>query len=127
MRAHHEQKLEQELIGVRKIARSAEGEMPEAVLPTDLAELAGPIRKDTGKAGVGQIRIGGAAAAVEASADGPAAIDSIFGGGVHAEGILGLENADGRKLLSGAPEKIGAAEEIFIACPGRGVPPDVSL
>src|SRR5260370_10601737 len=105
MRAHHEQKLEQELIGVRKIARSAEGEMPEAVLPTDLAELAGPIRKDTGKAGVGEIRIGGAAAAVEASADGPAAIDSIFGGGVHARGMRGLENCHARRPTAGHPQK----------------------
>src|SRR5216683_370924 len=92
VRAHHEQKLEQELIGVRKLARSAEGEMPKAVLSTNLAELAGPIRKDTGKAGIGEIRIGGAAAAVEAATDGPAAIDAIFGGGVHAESMLSLEN-----------------------------------
>src|SRR5258708_37224073 len=108
MRAHHEQKLEQELIGVRKIARSAEGEMPEAVLPTDLAELAGPIRKDTGKTGVGKFRIGGAAAAVEASADGPAPIDSIFGGGVHAEAMLGLENAAGRNLIAAVQANIGS-------------------
>src|SRR5260370_7132535 len=114
MRAHHEQKLEQELISVRKIARSAEGEMPKAVLPADLAELAGPVGKDTGKAGIGQIGIGGAAAAVEASADGPAAIDAIFGGGVHAEGVLGLENVDGRQLIAGAPEELSAGKEILV-------------
>src|SRR5258708_16746515 len=122
MRAHHEQKLEQELISVRKIARNAEGEMPKAVLPADLAELAGPVGKDTGKAGIGQIGIGGAAAAVKASADRPATIDSIFGGGVHAEGMLGLENANGRNLIPAAPEKLGAEEEVFIDGAAQGSP-----
>src|SRR5260370_3435184 len=127
MRAHHEQKLEQELISVRKIARNAEGEMPKAVLPADLAELAGPVGKDTGKAGIGQISMGGAGAADEASGDGRAAIDSIFGGGEHAEGMLGLENADGRKLIAGAPEKLGAEEEIFIDGAAQGFPAECGV
>src|SRR5467141_2797484 len=88
--------------------------MPEAVLSTDLAELAGPIGKNTGKAGVGEIGAGGPAAAVEAAAEGPAAIDAIFSGGVHAEGMLGLENVDGRQLVAGTPEELGTEKEILI-------------
>src|SRR6266851_5179054 len=71
--AHHEEKLEQKLVGVREVTGIRQREMSEAVLATDLAKLAGPVGKNSGKAGVGEIGVVGVAAAVEAAADGPAA------------------------------------------------------
>src|SRR4051812_26417637 len=80
VRAHHEKKLKQKFVSIREIARVSDCEMPVAVLPADLAKLAGPIGKYAGKAGVRQIGIGGVAAAVEASANSPAAVHPIFRG-----------------------------------------------
>src|SRR5260370_28374975 len=90
VRAHHKKELEKNFIGIRKISGTGR-QMSEAVLTTDLAELAGPIGEDTGKAGIRQTGIGGVAAAVEASADGPAAIHAVFRGGLHAKSMLRLE------------------------------------
>src|SRR5258708_40086956 len=108
VRAHHKKKLEKKFIGVREIGWSGR-QMTEAVLPTDLAKLAGPISEDTGKAGIRQMGIGGVAASVEASADGPAAIDAVFRGGVQAKSKLRLEKSrhGGRKLVARAPEQLG--------------------
>src|SRR2546425_9599013 len=47
VRAHHKQELEQQLIRVRKPRARRIGKTPEAVLATDLAELAWPIREDS--------------------------------------------------------------------------------
>src|SRR6266851_7549110 len=112
VRAHHKKELEKNFIGIRKISGTGR-QMSEAVLTTDLAELARPIRQDTGKAGIGQTGVGGVAAAVEASADGPAAIHAVFRGGVHAESMLRLETSwYGRsELVARAPEQLGTEQE----------------
>src|SRR2546423_468141 len=106
MRAHHEKKLKQEFVGVRKIAWISEREMPEAVLSADLAELAGPIGKNTGKAGVGEVGGRGLTAAVKPPANGPTAIQTIFRGRVHAEGVLSLESIEGGELVASAPDHL---------------------
>ena len=85
--------------------------MPVAILATDLAELAGPVGQDTRKARVGEIAVVRVAAAVEASADGPAAIEAIFGVSIHAECVLCFENGGGRELVAGAPEKFRAKQQ----------------
>src|SRR5882762_2801849 len=103
--AHHKEKLKQEFVGVRIIGCDRIGKMAEAVLAADLAELAGPVGEDSGKTGVRQICVGGMAAAVEAAADGPAAVGAVFGVGIEAEGMLGLEKGSGRKLVARAPEE----------------------
>src|SRR6266446_4503093 len=105
VRAHHKKKLEKNFIGIREIGRTGR-HMTEAVLPADLAKLARPISEDTGKAGIRQTGIGGVAAAVEASADGPAAIYTVFRGGVHAKSMFGLKKIRdrSRELVTRAPE-----------------------
>src|SRR6266849_4162128 len=103
--AHHKKKLEKKFVGVREI-RWTGRQMAKPVLPTDLAKLTGPIRQDTGKAGIRQTGVGSVAAAVEASADGPAAIDAVFRGGVHAESVLRLEKSGCGDLVAGAPKKL---------------------
>src|SRR6266850_282400 len=98
VRTHHKEKLKQKFVGVRIIGGDRVGEMPKAVLPADLAELAGPIGEDSGKAGVRQICVGGMAAAVKAAADGPAAIGAVFGIGIEAKGMLSLEKSGAKDL-----------------------------
>src|SRR3989441_3961529 len=88
--------------------------MAITVLATDLAELAGTIGENTGKAGVRQTGVGGAAAAIEAAAEGPAAVDAVFGIGIEAESVLGLENIKRRQLVAGAPEQFCAEEERMV-------------
>src|ERR1700694_4095110 len=112
VRAHHKKKLEKKFIGIREIGWSGR-QMTEAVLPADLAKLAGPISEDTGKAGIRQMGIGGVAAAVEASADGPAAIYAVFGVGVQTKSMLRLEKSwhGERKLVTRAPEQLGTEHE----------------
>src|SRR5947208_16197389 len=87
--------------------------MPEAVLPADLAKLARPICQDTGNAGVRQTSVGGVAAAVEPSADGPAAIYAVFRRGVHAKGMFCLEKTreSRRKLVGRAPDQLGTEQK----------------
>src|SRR5262249_21956597 len=85
-----------------------------AVLAANLAELAGPVGENTGKAGVGESGVIGAAAAVEAAADGPATVQPVFRMSVHAEGVLGLESVERRELVARAPEKFGAEEERIV-------------
>src|SRR2546425_11962126 len=85
--------------------------MAITVLATDLAELAGTIGENTGKAGVRQTGVGGAAAAIEATAESPAAVGAGFGIGIEAESVLGLENIKGGKLVAGGPEQFGAGGE----------------
>ena len=85
MRTHHKEKLKQEFVGVRIVGCDRVGEMPEAVLSADLAELAGPVGEDSGKTGVRQICICCVAAAVKAAADGPAAVGAVFGVGIEAK------------------------------------------
>src|SRR6266850_2247927 len=106
VRTHHKEKLKQEFVGVRIIGCDRIGEMPEAVLAADLAELARPIGEDSGKAGIRQICIRCMTAAVKAAADSPAAVGAVFGVGIEAEGMLGLENSGGRNLVARAPEKL---------------------
>src|SRR5260370_870673 len=88
--------------------------MAITVLPTDLAEFAGPIRENTGKTGVREAGVGGAAAAIEAAAESPAAVDAVFGIGIEAESVLGLENIKRRQLVAGAPEQFCAEEERMV-------------
>src|SRR5260370_7708928 len=99
--------------------------MTEAVLATDLAKLAGPISEDTGKAGIRQTGIGGVAAAVEASADGPAAIDAVFRIGVQAKSMLRLEKSwhGGRKLVARAPEQLGTEHTAIVDSTPHRPPP----
>src|SRR2546426_8942762 len=85
--------------------------MAIAILATDLAELAGPIGENTGKTSVRQVGICGAAAAIEATAESPAAVYAGFGIRIEAERMLGLGNIKGGELGSSAPEKFGAEEE----------------
>src|SRR6266436_698078 len=127
VRTHHKEKLKQEFVGVRIIGGDRVGEMPEAVLPADLAELAGPIGEDSGKAGVRQICVGGMAAAVKAAADGPAAVGAVFGIGIEAEGMLGLEKSSGRNLIARAPEKFIAEEEGVVDGAAQGLPAESGI
>src|SRR6266436_330294 len=123
VRAHHKKELKKNFIGIGEISRTG-GQMTEAVLPTDLAELARPIRQNTGKAGIRQTGIGGVATAVEASADGPAAIHAVFRGGVHAKSMLRLEKIRdcGRELVTRAPEKLGTEQEGFVDSAAERLP-----
>src|SRR2546427_12486836 len=95
MRTHHKEKLKQEFVGVRIIGCDRIGEMPEAVLAADLAELAGPVGEDSGKAGIRQICVGGVTAAVKAAADGPAAVGAGFRGGIESGGQGSVCNSGG--------------------------------
>src|SRR6266481_8326837 len=123
VRAHHKKELKKNFIGIGEISRTG-GQMTEAVLPTDLAELARPIRQDTGKAGIRQTGIGGVATAVEASADGPAAIDAVFRVGVHAKSMLRLKKSRDRKreLVTRAPEELGAEQEGIVDSAAQRLP-----
>src|SRR5260370_1025452 len=98
--------------------------MAITILATDLAELARPVGQDTGKTGVRQAGIGGAAAAIEAAANGPAAIEAVFGIGIEAESMLGLEENTGGngKLVAGAPEKLGGGKEGMVDGGPEGLP-----
>src|SRR5260370_21348549 len=123
VRAHHKEKLEKNFIGIREIGWTGR-QMTEAVLPPDLAKLAGPISEDTGKAGIRQTGIGGVAAAVEASADGPAAIYAVFRGGVHAKSMLRLKKIRDRsgELVTRAPEQLGAEQEGIVDSAAQRLP-----
>src|SRR5260370_35954757 len=88
--------------------------MAITILATDLAEFAGPVSEDARKAGVRQSSVGGAAAAIEASAKSPAAINAVFGVGIEAESVLGLEKVKRRQLVAGAPEQFCAEEERMV-------------
>src|SRR5216684_5996492 len=96
--------------------------MPVAVLAADLAELAGPVRQDSGKTAICELGIGGASRAIEASAEGPAAIRAVFGGGIEAEGVLRLESFRGRQLVARAPEELVAEEERMIDGAAKRLP-----
>src|SRR5690242_19239537 len=96
--------------------------MAVTILPTDLTKLAGPIGENTGKTSVRQASVGGAAAAIEAATDGPAAVDAILGIGVEAESVLGLENVKRRKLVAGAPEEFCAEKERMVDGTAEGFP-----
>src|ERR1700694_3640469 len=125
VRAHNEKKLEKKFIGIREIGWSGR-QMTEAVLPADLAKLAGPISEDTGKAGIRQMGIGGVAAAVESSADGPAAIYAVFGVGIQAKSMLCLEKSwhCWRKLVARAPEQLGTEHEGIVDSAAERPPAD---
>src|SRR4029077_459554 len=111
MRTHHEEKLKQKFVGVVVTRGRGVQQMAIAILSTDLAELARPVGQDTRKTSVGETRAVGVAAAIKASADSPAAIETVFGVSVHAESVLRLENVGGRELVACAPEEFGAEEE----------------
>src|ERR1700682_2201966 len=96
--------------------------MPVTILPANLAELTGPVSKDRGKARICEMRIGCMAGAIEASADGPAAIEAIFGGRVHAESVLGFEKAEWGELVARAPEEFIAEKERVIDGAAQGPP-----
>src|ERR1700758_2398803 len=96
--------------------------MSIAVLPAYLAKLAGPIGYDTGKAGVGQIGISGAAAAIESAAYSPATVHAVLQRRVQAEGVLRLENIKWGQLVSSAPEKLGPDQQVFINRAAQGFP-----
>src|SRR5437867_6719883 len=127
VRTHHKEKLKQEFVGVRIVGSDRVGEMPEAVLAADLAELAGPVGEDSGKAGVRQICVAGVAAAVKAAADGPAAVGAVFRIGIETEGMLGLEKGGGRNLVARAPEKFIAEQEGVINGATQGFPTECGV
>src|SRR5256885_13042462 len=104
-------------------------QMPEAVLPADLAKLARPIREDTGNAGVRQAGIGGVAAAVEPSADGPTAIYAVFRRGVHAKGMFCLEKTRerSRKLVARAPDQLGTEQKGIVDSAAQRFPAERSV
>src|ERR1700756_843619 len=85
VRAHHKKELEEQFVCVGVTQSRVVPEMSVAILRTDLAEFAGPIREDTGKAGVRQAGVCGAAGAIEAAAKSPAAVEAVFRVGIHAE------------------------------------------
>src|SRR2546425_13263096 len=85
--------------------------MAITILATDLAELAGPIGENTGKTSVRQVGICGAAAAIEAAAESPAAGDAGLRLGEKGESGLGLEGGWQGKLIACAPKKVWAGEE----------------
>src|SRR5882724_11805541 len=100
VRAHHKKELEEQFVCVCVAQSRVVPEMSVAILATDLAELAGPIGEDTGKTGVRQAGIRSAATAIEAAAKSPAAVDAVFGVGIEAECVLGLENVERRQLVA---------------------------
>src|SRR2546422_9809035 len=88
--AHHEQELEQKFVGVGEAIVGHVPQMAIAILATDLAELAGPIGENTGKTSVRQVGICGAAAAIEATAESPAAVAGGFRLGREGGSVAGL-------------------------------------
>src|SRR6266446_1323289 len=96
--------------------------MAIAILATDLAEFAGPVGENTGKTCVRQAGVGGAAAAIEASANSPAAVEAVFRIGIKAESMRGLENVKRRQLVASAPEEFGAEEERMVDGPAERFP-----
>src|SRR6516165_4617827 len=102
VRTHDEEKLEKELVGICEASIGKVPQMSVAILPADLAKLAGPVGQNAGKAGVGQAGVGSAAASVVASTNGPAPVDTVFAVRVHAESVLRLESVEGRQLIPGA-------------------------
>src|SRR5205823_1398187 len=122
VRAHHEYKLEKELIGIGVASIGSVPQMSVAILATDLAELARPVGQDTGKTTIRQARVRGAAAAIEASADRPAAVRAVLRRRVHAESVLRLENVHRGKLVPGAPEKFGTEQERMIDSAAKRLP-----
>src|SRR5260370_41643376 len=80
--------------------------MAVTILATDLAELAGPICENTGKTSVRQAGVGGAAAAIEAAAQCPAAVGALLGGGIEAESGAGVGKIKRGKPAAGASEKL---------------------
>src|SRR3989449_10478316 len=112
--AHHEQELEQKFVGVGEAIVGHIPQMAITILATDLAELAGPIGENTGKTSVRQVGICGAAAAIEAAAESPAAVDAVFGIGIEAESVLGLESVGQGNLIACAPKEFGAEEERMV-------------
>src|SRR5262249_15606690 len=90
-------------------------------------ELAGPIGKNTGKARVGQIRICSVAAPVEASANRPPPVQTVFGRSVQAEGMLRLESIQRRQLVASAPEQLRAEQEILINGAAQRLPAQCSV
>jgi hypothetical protein len=104
VRAHHEEKLKQEFVGVGKVIRR-DGQMTETVLPTDLTKFAGPIGENSRKTGVCQTRIGRMPAAVKSAAKCPPAVDAVLGIGIEAECMLSLESIGRGELIPGAPEE----------------------
>src|ERR1700737_2836209 len=107
-----DKELEKKFVGVGKsVGRS--GETPKAILTTNLAEFAGPIGDDAGETGIGEASVARVPAAIEAASNCPAAIDAIFGEGIKAEGVLGVEQRglEHGELIAGAPEEFGAEEE----------------
>src|SRR2546421_3668633 len=123
VRAHHKEKLEKNFIGIREIGWT-DRQMTEAVLPTDLAKFAGPISEDTGKAGIRQTGIGGVAAAVEASTDGPTAVYAVFRGGVHAKSMLRLKKIRdrSRELVTRTPDQLCTEQEGIVDSAAQRLP-----
>src|SRR5262249_28790992 len=101
--------------------------MSVAVLATDLTKLAGPIGKNSGKAGVREVGVVGVAAAVEAAADSPTAIDAVFGRGIGAEGVLSLKAVERGQLVAVAPEKFSAEKEILVDGATQRLPTERSI
>src|SRR5882724_11751059 len=114
VRAHHEKKLEQQLIGVGVALIRVIPEVPITVLRTDLTKLARPIGENTGKAAVRQVGVRGVAGAVKTSPDGPAPVHAVIRRGIQAERMLRLERVQRRELIAVAPEEFGAEEQRIV-------------
>src|SRR3989442_998403 len=101
--------------------------MAIAILAPDLAELAGPIGENTGKTSVRQVGICGAAAAIEAAAESPAAVDAGLRLGGKAERGLGLEGVGQGNLIAWAPKEFGAEEERMVDGAAERLPTESSV
>src|SRR5205823_9101216 len=97
-----------------EIAGIRQREVPVAVLSPNLAKLARPIGKNSGKAGVRQIGLRGSPAAVEASAHGPAAVEPVFRRRIHSKSVLRLEREKRGKLVPRAPKHFRAEQKILV-------------
>src|SRR6266566_2674199 len=122
MRAHHEKKLKQELVGVGETSVGYVPQMSVTILATNLAKLARPVREDTRKPCVRQVGIGGSSASVETASGRPAAVEAVFGVRVHPQCVLRLKNIERGELIAGAPKKLVAEKERMVDGPAQRLP-----
>src|SRR5260370_41755183 len=101
--------------------------MAITILAADLAKFTGPIGENTGKTGVRQAGICGAAAAIEASADSPAAGAAVVGERIKAASIAGVGNGLRGELVAGAAGEIVSGKKGIGKGAGQGVPTEHGL
>src|SRR2546429_8269290 len=106
VRAHHEKKLKQELVGVGETSVGNVPQMSVAVLATNLAKLAGPVREDTRKTCVRLVGVGGSSASVEAASRRPTAGGGgVCGPGKPPKGVWFLKTGGGEGVRGGPKKK----------------------